>query len=62
MEYCEMAGGKFRLRRRAFSLQRPNRGASGLVTKEIRKPSSGIQFAFTSGVEFTNQGGNDNAN
>jgi hypothetical protein len=57
-----MAGGIFRLRCRAFSLRRPNRGPGGLVRTEIRKPSFGIQFAFTSGVEITNQGGNNNAN
>jgi ElaB/YqjD/DUF883 family membrane-anchored ribosome-binding protein len=31
-----------------------NRDASGPVRKEIRKPSSGIQFAFTFGVQFKN--------
>jgi hypothetical protein len=46
----------------AFSLQRPKRGASCLVKKEIRNPSSGIQFAFTFGVQFKKHGGNNNAN
>ncbi len=46
----------------AFSLQRPNRSESRLVAKEIRNPSFGIRVALTSDVEFTNRGGNNNAN
>jgi ElaB/YqjD/DUF883 family membrane-anchored ribosome-binding protein len=56
-EYCEMADGKFRLVRRAVSFQHTNRGAGGLARKELRNPSFGIQFAFTYGVKFINQGG-----
>ena len=53
MEDCEMVSGKSRLRRWAFPPHRLNRGASSLVTKEIRKPSSGIRFALTYSVELT---------
>jgi len=53
-EYCEMAGGKFRLRWRGIFPQRPNCGASGLARKKLRKSFSGIQFAFIYGVEFMN--------
>src|SRR5262245_33898967 len=35
-----MAGGKFRITQMAFSIQRPNRCARGLIRKEIRNPSS----------------------
>jgi hypothetical protein len=51
-----MSSGKFRLRWWAFSFQRLNRRGSGLVRKEIRKHSSGIQFAINSGVELTTHG------
>jgi hypothetical protein len=43
-------------------LQRRNRGPSSKIREGLRKSFSGIQFAFTYGVEFMNQWGNSNAN
>jgi ElaB/YqjD/DUF883 family membrane-anchored ribosome-binding protein len=58
VEYCHSACGRFRLRWGLFTPQSPNRGASGKIREGLRKYFSGIQFAFTYGVEFMNQGEN----